>query len=160
MPPDFELSLLLDNLTSPTNVGSLFRLADALGVSTIYLTGETQVPPNRKLSKVARSTERTVVYEYWQDGLAIIRQLKAARCTLVSLEITTQSIDLRRVDFSACNSICLIVGSEKKGIQASILALSDYTVHIPMLGGNSSMNVANASAIALFEITSAHSLLT
>ena len=147
------LCLLLDNLTSPANVGSLFRLADAFAVQKIYLTGKTPAPPNRKLSKAARSTEKVVAYEHEVDTISQLQHLKAAGYTLICLEITTHSRALKQVSYPEYAPVCLIAGAERQGIQPEILALSDETVHIPMLGKNSSMNVANAAAIALFEIT-------
>ena len=134
------------------NVGSIFRLSDALGVEKIFLTGKTPIPPNRKISKTSMSTEKYVNYEYVRNANKVLSKLKQDGFTIIELEITLSSIDLRKVDYSKFEKICIVVGSENKGIKKSILNLSDYTVHIPMLGVNSSMNVAASCAIALFEI--------
>jgi tRNA G18 (ribose-2'-O)-methylase SpoU len=148
----FPLVILAHDLDVPMNLGSLFRLSDALGVERLYLTGTTPLPPNGKISKTSRSTEKYVPYEHHADPGPLVQALKAQGTTIVSLELTNQSRDIREVDFTAFARICLIVGAESVGVSPALLAASDLTVHIPMLGVNSSMNVATAAAIALFEI--------
>jgi tRNA G18 (ribose-2'-O)-methylase SpoU len=135
------------------NVGSIFRIADALGVERIYLTGKTIRPPNRKIRKTSRSTENTVVYEEADDPIAVLVRLKNSGYKIICLEITNDSVDIRDAVFSSNDRICLVLGSENEGIPTELLAASDFAVHIPMFGVNSSMNVASACSIASFEIT-------
>ncbi len=149
----FPICLLADNLDGPMNLGSLFRLCDALGIEKLHLTGQVPLPPNSKISKTSRSTEKYVPYEHHEDGIQAVRSLKAQGYTIVSLEITSNSRDVRHVDFSRFARMCLIVGAERGGVRPELLDLSDLCVHIPMLGVNSSMNVATAAAIAVFEMT-------
>jgi tRNA G18 (ribose-2'-O)-methylase SpoU len=85
--------------------------------------------------------------------LEVIQQLKADGYTIVSLEITNTSIDLQKLKLQKDQHLCLILGSEDSGVSQALLDCSDFTVHIPMLGANSSMNVANACAIATYQIT-------
>ena len=148
----FPLRLLAHDIETPANVGSLFRLADALGVEEIHLTGRSAVPPNRKLNKTSRSTDARVRYSHAPEPVEVLRGLKVAGYRIISLEITHCSIDIRDLVVAASDRICLVLGSERKGVDQTLLELSDEVVHIPMLGGNSSMNVAMACAIATFEI--------
>lgn len=148
----FPLHLLAHDIETPANVGSLFRLADALGVEEIHLTGRSVLPPNRKLTKTSRSTEARVRYSHASKPVEVLHGLKAAGYRIISLEITRSSIDIRELAVAASDRICLILGSERTGVDPALLELSDEVVHIPMLGGNSSMNVAMACAIATFEI--------
>lgn len=149
----FPLYVLLDNITVAENVGSIFRLSDALGVSKLILAGATPAPPHKKIAKMARTTDRYVVFDQAADAAAALRRLKEAGFTAISLEVTSASVDVKTVDYGRLKKICLVVGAENGGVSQALLDLSNYTVHIPMLGVNSSMNVATACAVAVFEIT-------
>lgn len=142
----------LDDVLLPANVGSLFRMADALGVSKLYLSGNTPVPPNRLIRKTSRATEQTVPYELMDDALAGVKKLKAQGVRVVSLEITDASMDVKDFIWDKQDKLCLILGNEKKGVAQELLDLSDACVHIPMRGNNSSMNVAMAAALAVYEL--------
>lgn len=153
----FPVRVLADDFDVPMNVGSVFRLCDALGVEKLYLTGTSPSPSNRKVIKTARSTEHYVEHEYGVDPVAVVHDLKHSGYTIIGLEITSDSVDLRSMDFSRMEKICLIIGAEGTGIKQALLDCCDVTVHIAMRGMNSSMNVATACAIALYEITKAAS---
>jgi len=144
--------LLLNDFESPANVGSIFRLADAFGIEKIFLTGTSPVPPNRKMMRTSRATEKFVPYEYKESVEVVVNDLKSQSYRVISLEITSSSTNIRQLDLSKKDKVCLILGSENKGVNHQLLALSDETVHIPMLGENSSINVASACAIAVFEM--------
>ncbi len=149
----YPLSLLAADVTDPANIGGLFRLADALGVRHIYLTGASTTPRNPKVRRSARATEQYVSWSYTQDAAGLIKDLKSRGQQIVALEITSASVDVRRAAFKPNVPIVLIVGSESRGIAQALLDESEQALHIPMLGQNSSMNVVVASAIAVFEIT-------
>lgn len=149
----YPISVLAHDMDVPMNVGSLFRLADALGIAHLYLTGETPVPPNRKIRKTSRATEDSVDFSYGPDPMPVIKAQRAAGVQIVSLEITSGSQDIRTFTRDPLGPICLIVGAENAGVPDTLLKVSDAVVHIPMHGQNSSMNVATATAIALFELT-------
>ena len=153
----FPLSILVEDINSPLNVGSLFRLCDALGIEKLYLCGDTAVPPNSKINKTSRSTEQYVDYEVHEDAAALASLLKRSGTRIIALEITHTSIDIGSDEFvtliDADRPACLVLGSENTGIDEKILSLSDNTVHIPMHGNNSSINVVTAAAIACYLIT-------
>ncbi len=148
----YPLCFLAHNIDVPMNVGSLFRVADALGVEKIHLTGSSATPPNRKLKKTARSAEQYVPYDYTQDPLEVIARLRAEQYQIISLELSTASIDIRDFRIASGDKICLIIGSENQGVSQALLDASDKTVHIPMLGVNSSMNLVSACSIITFEM--------
>jgi tRNA G18 (ribose-2'-O)-methylase SpoU len=149
----FRVRILAQDLEGPMNVGGLFRIADALGVEHLYLAGSSARPPNPKLRRASRSTEKYVAYSWTADGVALARELKGSGCLLVSLELTSSSRDVRALGWDGQQPLCLIVGSENTGVAQALLDVSDHTVHIPMVGRNSSMNVATACGIAVFELT-------
>jgi tRNA G18 (ribose-2'-O)-methylase SpoU len=152
----FPLRIIANDISSPLNVGSLFRLCDALGIEKLYLCGETPLPPNTKLNKTSRSTEKYVSYEAQADAETLLATLKKSGALIVALEITSSSITIDSAEFKQAVSnsrpICLILGAEDTGVSESLLSLAEITVHIPMYGHNSSMNVISAASIACFEI--------
>jgi len=151
------LSIIANDINDPLNVGGLFRLSDALGIDTLYLCGDTPTPPNARIKKTSRSTEKDVTFEYQADAETLASMLKASGALIVSLEITSSSISINSEAFTRAiknsRSVCLVLGSENTGVCEALLSLSDLSVHIPMLGANSSMNIVTATAIACFEIT-------
>ena len=149
----YLISILADNITLTNNIGALFRLCDSLGVEHLYLTGNAAISPDSKLSKVSRFTERTVSHSTEQYPLKTVEQLKQKGYTIISLELTTNSKNIREFDFTTAEKICLILGNEAKGVNDDLLAASDHCIHIPMLGMNSSMNVICAASIAVFEMS-------
>ena len=148
-----SLSLLVHDVTVPMNIGSIFRIADALGVEKIYLTGQSPIPPNSKINKTSRSTEKHVPFVYEKDPVSVLHTLKNSGYKIASLEITTASIAIEKFDVQPNDKICLILGSENSGVSQQLLDESDSCVHISMLGKNSSMNVATACAITVYELT-------
>ena len=148
----YPICFLAHDIDVPMNIGSLFRIADALGVERIYLSGSSPVPPNRKIRKTSRATEKVVPFTYEKNPVEIIKSLKLYGYKIVSLEITSDSIDILDMSIPKHEKICLILGSENKGVNQELLNQSDLTIHIKMLGQNSSMNVATACSIATFEI--------
>lgn len=152
-PAKHALCLLAHNVQRPANIGSLFRLADALGMEKIHLTGRSCTPAHPKARKAARTTEQRVPFEQADDPLPLVAALKRAGYRIVSLEISSGSIDLDRLPVAPGDRICLVLGNESAGVCQALLDASDATVHIPMHGANSSMNVASACAIAAYVIT-------
>lgn len=146
----FPLILACDNWQDPRNVGMAFRLADAFGVEAIWLGGASPVPPNRKISKTARSTEGWVPFVHQANLAQALVAAKAQQYTLIGVEITNQSKaldDYLRTEVP--QPTILVLGAEQSGISREVLEVLDGCVHIPMYGRNSSLNVATALAIAL-----------
>lgn len=147
------ISLIVHDFEIRLNIGSLFRLADAFACEHIYLTGNTAVPPHRKITKTSRSAEKYVAYSYYESPFDLISQLKHQGYKIISLELTDKSISLSELSLQTNDKICLILGSENAGVSQELLNLSDDIVHIPMHGKLSSLNVATAAGIALYQLT-------
>lgn len=149
----FPLVLVLDGISSPANIGSLFRLADAFNIEKIIFCGiEVDLQSNR-LKRTARSTIKNVIFEEHENAEAVCKDLKNSGYSLLALEIAAGSEAVEEVNYSSFQKIALVLGNENSGIQDNILNLADKMLHVNMFGKNSSMNVTHAAAIALFEIT-------
>ena len=148
----FPITLICDNVTNASNIGSLFRIADTYGIEKIIFCG-THIPLGRKMTKTSRATEKKVVFETHESVSNIVTILKKQDYIIISLEITNRSLPIHTFQFSKDKSIALIVGNENFGVSEDILSISDAIIHINMFGKNSSMNVVQATNIALYEIT-------
>lgn len=148
----FPIILVCDNITNAPNIGSLFRIADAFGIEKLIFCSEN-FPFGRKFKKTSRATENVVNFEIQNDILEVVGIYKNKGFQIISLEITTNSKPIHEIIFSNKSPILLIVGEENFGISDGTLALSDNVIHIDMYGQNSSMNVVQATNIALYEIT-------
>jgi len=149
----FPLVVLCENFLSPENVGMTFRICEAMGVAHLYLTGSSPNLPNRKVVKAARSAHKRVSYSHQLDTTDLLQQLKKEGYQLIGLEITNQSADIRSFDFKPFEKIAFVVGAERYGISEATLQILDATVHIPMYGVGTSMNVVTALSIGLYELT-------
>ncbi|WP_298553349.1 TrmH family RNA methyltransferase [uncultured Algibacter sp.] len=148
----FPITLICDNVTNAPNIGSLFRIADAFGIEKLMLCGEN-IQLGRKMAKTSRATEKIVLHEINCDASEVIEDLKSKNYQIISLEITDSSKPIHKVQFSTEKPIALIIGDENFGVSENILKISDLIIHINMFGKNSSMNVVQATNIALYEMT-------
>lgn len=146
------MTLVLDNIRSLYNVGSLFRTADALLIEKIILCGITGTPPNKQIEKVALGAVETVPFEYMKDVEKAIRKLKAEGKQIVALELTKESINYKKANY--VGEIALVVGNEVDGVGEEVLEMADLAVDIPMKGRANSLNVATATAVVAYEIAS------
>lgn len=149
----FPLCVICDQLTSAVNVGMAFRISEAMGVSNLYLCGETPSSEHKKVQKTSRSTDKYVRHTYYLNTLDAIVELKKQGYTIVALEITNESQLLNDTNFNALEKIALIIGNEQHGVDHEVLKMCDLSVAIPMYGRNTSINVVNSLSIALYEIT-------
>ncbi len=148
----FPITLVCDNVTNASNIGSLFRISDAFGVEKLILCGE-HIPFGRKMAKTSRATEKYVNYEIASSTSETVKTFKTNDYQIISLEITEASQPIHNFKFSTEKSIALVIGDENYGISEAILNMSDAIIHIDMFGQNSSMNVVQATNIALYEMT-------
>lgn len=151
-----EIYILLDNVRSIFNVGSIFRTAEAVGVKKIYLAGISGVEKFGETIKLNPRVEKTaleglkVPWEYTEDSLTKLKELKDSGVQVVSLELTESSVDFRKASYSF--PLCLVVGHERQGISDEINEVADLIIQIPMKGEGKSLNVSVATAVALYEI--------
>ena len=148
----FPVIVITDHVSGDLNIGSLFRVCDAFGVEKLIVSAYSP-PLGRKARRASRSTENAVEHEFCDDALFRIKDLKTEGYRVICLEVTTDSTPIHKMKFSFDKPIALVVGDERYGISDEILELSDQIVHIEMFGRNSSMNVMQATNIALYEIT-------
>lgn len=148
--------VLLHNIRSTHNVGSIFRTADALGITEIYLSGYTPAPvdrfgrPRKDIAKVALGAEKSVIWKYIDDPEKKIKELKKMKCKIIALEQTKKSTDYKKIKINP--PMLFIVGNEVGGIEDKTLTLCDNIVEIPMKGSKESLNVSVAFGVALFRI--------
>ncbi len=141
---------LLDNVRSVWNVGSMFRTADSVALSGLYLCGMTATPPRPDIEKTALGATKSVPWDYWSDSVEAARHLQSQGIPLVALEQTdrSQSWDTFAFPFPHC----FIVGHEVQGVREELLDLADHVVEIPMAGIKNSLNVAVSFGVLAFEI--------
>lgn len=146
----YGIALVLDSVSDPLNVGSLFRLADALGIEHLYLCGSTPTPPHKSMRKTSRGTESLTPHTYYAETLDAIAMIQSQRYECIVLEVTSTSKSIYSLELTS-RKVALILGSEESGVSESVLAKIPHHVHIDMEGVNSSMNVAAAAAIGIYE---------
>ena len=148
------VSVLLHNIRSMYNVGSIFRTADAAGIEKVIITGYTATPPRKEIDKTALGAQESVQWEYYSEPAEILGKLKDKGVTICGLEITENSIPYTSVDADDF-PMCLILGNEVDGIEGDILRLCDHVLEIPQFGTKHSLNVSVAAGIALYEMVKA-----
>lgn len=149
------ITLCCPDWQDPRNVGAAFRLADAAGLAGLVLAGETPLPPNRKISKTARSCIRNVRWQATADITAYLNEQAAAGALILALEITTESHSLLSYTLplavrTGAQPLILIPGGEAAGVPPEVLRCCHGSVHLPMYGHNTSMNVAVATGAAVY----------
>ncbi len=143
--------VILDNLRSALNVGSIIRTCDGLGIKNIYFCGITPNPNDKKVLKTSLGAEKNIKPQCFKSTQEVIDKLKSNGIKIISLEISKNSTPINQINPKG--KIALIVGNEVSGISEDILNQSDSIVHIPMKGTKKSFNVAVAFAIAAYELS-------
>jgi len=143
--------LMLHNIRSMWNVGSMFRSADAAGIEKIILSRYTETPPRKEIAKTALGADTSMTWEYSDDPQQALRELKKSGVRICGLEIAEGSrpyTEMNAQDFP----VCLLVGNEVQGIEDNLLAECDLVLEIPQFGTKHSLNVSVAAGVALFEL--------
>lgn len=141
---------LLDNIRSVWNVGSMFRTADAVALGGLCLCGMTATPPRPDIEKTALGATLSVPWNYWQDSLDAVRDLKKRGLAVVVLEQTPNAVDWD--DFKCPFPSVFVVGHEVQGVRPEIIELADHVVEIPMAGTKQSLNVAVSFGVLSYAI--------
>ncbi len=145
-----ETYLILHNVRSAYNVGSIFRTADAAGVNKMYVCGYSPTPDNKKVAKTALGAEKIVPWEYYKQTWRLLEKLKKDGMQIVALEQTKKSVDYKK--FRPRFPLALVVGNEVRGLSKRILKYCDEIIEIPMRGKKESLNVSVAVGIAIFKL--------
>lgn len=149
-PSPVELVVVCQSVAYPVNVGSIFRIADALDVAELLLTGITPTPPHPTISKVAREKDRQVPWRYVEKPEAALAELRAQGYWLAALEITDQCQAYYSVDYPA--RVALVLGNEDHGVTKASLALCDAAIFVPMYGQGKSLNVHVSLAVVGYHL--------
>lgn len=144
------VNIILDNVLDTYNVGAIFRLADAVAATKVYLCGETLTPPNSRIKKASINTWQWVEWEYCKTALEAVQKCKNAGCQIVSVELSEKSISYQ--DAKYIFPLAIVVGHESNGVSKEVLDASDVIVEMPMWGINVSLNVMVSCGIVLYEI--------
>lgn len=157
-PDDFKASqkssvvLLLDNIRSANNVGSIFRTADAFAIEHLYLCGITATPPHRDIMKTAIGAEATVSWSFHEETHKVARQLKAAQWKLYAVEQSDDPTWLQQLTLQPTDKIALILGNEVNGVDQSVMDLCDGALEVPQFGTKHSLNVAVCTGVVCWEV--------
>lgn len=152
----FPVYLLLHDIRSTYNVGSIFRTADAAGITKIYLSGFTPTPedrfgrPRKDIAKTALGAEKNISWEQIADSKKLILKLKKENFLIIALEQDKNSVDYKKIRIK--KPTLVILGNEPSGISKSILKMADLIAEIPMKGNKESLNVSVAAGIFFFRI--------
>jgi len=144
--------VVLDNIRSMHNVGSVFRTADAFLLQGLYLCGYTPQPPHRDIHKTALGATETVEWSYFTNAGEAIKALRNEGYTIVGVEQVENSVPLNRFDSKQFNKLAVVFGNEVSGIDTQALQLCDAYIEIPQLGMKHSLNISVAAGIVLWEL--------
>ena len=149
--PKTPLVVVLDNVRSALNVGSVFRTCDAFRIEKIILGGITACPPNNEIRKTAIGAEQSVEWEYAQSTRSAVETLKQQGYTIIAIEQAKESIMIDKIDTSGITKAALIFGNEVKGVDDAVMDVCDICVEIPQFGTKHSLNVSVSAGIAIWE---------
>ncbi len=143
--------VVLDNIRSCNNIGSVFRTSDALLIEKIYLCGITATPPNNEIRKTALDAEKSVSWEYWENTEDVVTNLREEGCKVYAIEQVENSIMLPEFQPKK-EKVALVFGNEVKGVKQSVVNLCNGSIEIPQYGTKHSFNISVSAGIVLWDI--------
>lgn len=146
------LIVVLDNIRSLNNVGSVFRTSDAFLIEKIYLCGITAIPPNKEIHKTALGATESVEWEYVKDTLELVERLKKENVKVLSIEQAENSTMLNEFIPDENQKYAVVFGNEVKGVQQEVVSASDLCIEIPQLGTKHSLNISVSCGIVLWDL--------
>ncbi len=147
------LIVVLDNIRSLNNIGSVFRSSDAFLIEKIYLCGITATPPNNDIHKTALGATESVDWEYVEDTLVLIEQLKKSNIKILAIEQADQATMLNDFMPVANQKYAVVFGNEVKGVQQKVVSIADDCIEIPQKGTKHSLNIAVSCGIVLWDLS-------
>ena len=151
--------VILDNVRSLNNIGSVFRTADAFLIQKIYLCGITATPPHKDIRKTALGATESVDWEYRKSTLELIDELKQSGVKIVSVEQAENAVMLNDYQVGTKDTIALIFGNEVKGVSQEVVSASDVVLEIPQFGTKHSLNIAVSTGVVVWDIWSKQNAL-
>ena len=153
--PKVPLVMVLDNIRSVHNVGSVLRTADAMRIEAVYMCGITAPPPSAEMHKTALGAEDSVTWRYYNDTLQAVSELKTAGYVVLAVEQVEGSLKLGAFKFDPSKRYALVMGNEVKGVRQDVVDACDQALEIPQYGTKHSMNVSVTAGIVMWEAASA-----
>ena len=153
--PDSGIEIILDNIRSAHNVGSVFRSADSFKADKVWLCGICATPPSAEIHKSALGAEFSVEWGYEKDTLSLVKRLKEEGYTVLSVEQTVNSVMLDKFKPETGRKYALVFGNEVDGVQQEVVDASDGVLEIPQYGTKHSLNISVSAGIVLWHIASA-----
>ena len=145
-----SIIVVLDNVRSVLNVGSVFRTSDAFRVQEVHLCGVTATPPGKEMNKTALGATESVDWQYFEQTTDSLAKLKSEGFIILALEQTEGSIPLQEFEFSN-KKVALVFGNEVKGVSAEALTFCDASLEIPQFGTKHSLNISVSAGIAIWQ---------
>jgi len=146
------LLVVLDNIRSLNNIGSVFRTSDAFLIEKIYLCGITAQPPHKDIHKTALGATESVAWEYAADTLELVEKLKKEKIKILSIEQAENSTMLQNFQIEPNQKYAVVFGNEVKGVQQKVVSASDYCIEIPQLGTKHSLNISVSVGVVLWDL--------
>ena len=146
------LIVVLDNIRSCNNIGSVFRTSDALLIEKIYLCGITATPPNAEIRKTALDAEKSVEWSYFEQTEDAVAELKNNGYKVFAIEQVENSISLPNFTPTPSEKLAIIFGNEVKGVQQKVVDLCDGSIEIPQYGTKHSFNISVCAGIVLWDL--------
>ena len=144
--------VVLDNIRSLNNIGSVFRTSDAFLIEKIYLCGICATPPNKEIHKTALGATESVAWEYAKDTLALVEKLKAENIEVLAVEQAENSTKLNMFYPKKNQKYAIVMGNEVKGVQQEVVNAADSCLEIPQLGTKHSLNISVTTGIVLWDL--------
>lgn len=148
--------VVLENIRSAYNVGSVFRTSDAFLIAGIYVTGYSAKPPHKEIKKTALGAENSVKWKHFPNAGEAIGELREQGYTVLAIEQVADSKKLRELNWDGRTKIALVFGNEVSGVEETTIALCDNCIEIPQLGMKHSLNIATAAGVVLWELVRTH----
>lgn len=144
--------VVLENIRSAYNVGSVFRTTDAFLLEAVYITGYTCTPPHKEIKKTALGAEDSVTWKHFENASEAILSLKKDGYKIYAVEQAVNSLHLQKVNFNGNEKIAVILGNEVTGVEQKTIEQCDGCIEIPQFGMKHSLNIATAAGVVLWEI--------
>jgi len=150
--PKTPLIVVLDNIRSLNNIGSVFRTSDAFLIEKIYLCGISATPPNKDIHKTALGATESVAWEYVEDTLVLVEKLKKENINVLAIEQVENSTKLNSFFPDKNQKYAIVMGNEVKGVQETVVNAADLCIEIPQLGTKHSLNISVTTGIVLWDL--------
>jgi 23S rRNA (guanosine2251-2'-O)-methyltransferase len=151
----FPITVVLENIRSAYNVGSVFRTGDAFLIESIFLIGYSARPPHKEISKTALGAEQTVTWKYFKTAADAVAELRISGYRIFAVEQTEGSASLQETRFKRDQRIAIVFGNEVTGVEQHTIELCDGCIEIPQMGMKHSLNIATAAGVVLWELVRA-----